>query len=851
MFRYNKLFEQLAKLKKSKLWLSLREETGSILIFTAVAIPILLGLTGIAYDVGNLYMHKARLQNVADAAALAGARAFADSQANANENDRDKIDGKVSISSYKPSVTYSLNDSNDARNKNHGTGESPHPNADREADKYIYHNLVNLGNKVSTDLYSHFAVLSQGANPKTFYRVGLAEEVNLSFLPIIRGIGKTQTVGVESIVMLYEDKGDELPATIFDNLFTFSGKLSVKENNVSNNNPVKLTFDGQILYTGNENENEQNNYFEIINNKTSSPITDQNLYTDTNKSEVNNPANYKSKYGTNKDIDLTTYVNTLINNKLIPAQEAGSCVELDMSNNEDRKLLTVDNINSKKLYEKHEKDKYGNFMYFIKYTDSFGEGKYLYYSFNEGETDDDKKYYSFDKKKDSDENDDNRILYCYMIKNKETLEKQELSDHTYRRIPAHEKDCEAFEVKDPDNGVMRTYEGYYVSDSKTEKIYYSLDIANNRVYFVNSAKEPLRDASSKANTKPTYFTLTGTHFKYTDNEQNFRLINFIARTETEFDNLNARVLTMNTNVFHLKNEKGDEFNTATQLNLNKKITGFGNTNEPIYIFDDTNCQMNIDVSNDNERPVVIIHSGSTPVNVYPIRAGCTFTGTIIAPDALAMIEPWSGSKNGVVGSYFKGNIMADSIIITKDVATNKDASHFISENHLENDTDLYSALLNTASGNGELFSNPTDTTNPPTNTWSSSWQNWYSLVGSDTAAAWFRNLNRNQQIAFWRSWDYGNRPNKLDELVDESGNPLFPDEGPWKVWYDQDGWKAPHDETRVYVDWPFKDSDWKENKPPTVDEKGDAKNGVPIEHVFDTKVRLINPRLESHPFKRL
>ena len=122
MFWHNKFLELTAKLNQLKKLHALRQECGSIFIFTAVVLPIMLGLTGIAFDVGNLYMHKARLQNVADAAALAGARAFADSQANDGITKmRDKVDQKITVTSYKPSVSYSINDSDSERHKNHGT----------------------------------------------------------------------------------------------------------------------------------------------------------------------------------------------------------------------------------------------------------------------------------------------------------------------------------------------------------------------------------------------------------------------------------------------------------------------------------------------------------------------------------------------------------------------------------------------------------------------------------------------------------------------------------------------------------------------------------------------------------
>ena len=49
-------------------------QRGSILILTAFALPVILAGIGFAVDAGNIYVHKAQLQNAADAAALGGAK---------------------------------------------------------------------------------------------------------------------------------------------------------------------------------------------------------------------------------------------------------------------------------------------------------------------------------------------------------------------------------------------------------------------------------------------------------------------------------------------------------------------------------------------------------------------------------------------------------------------------------------------------------------------------------------------------------------------------------------------------------------------------------------------------------
>ena len=43
------------------------------MIMVAILLPVMLGVSGLALDVGSLYSHKRRMQSAADAAALAGA----------------------------------------------------------------------------------------------------------------------------------------------------------------------------------------------------------------------------------------------------------------------------------------------------------------------------------------------------------------------------------------------------------------------------------------------------------------------------------------------------------------------------------------------------------------------------------------------------------------------------------------------------------------------------------------------------------------------------------------------------------------------------------------------------------
>ncbi len=57
------------------------EQRGAFIVFTALAIWFLMMFVAFAVDFGNYYQHRARLQNAADAAALAGVAKYADSAA--------------------------------------------------------------------------------------------------------------------------------------------------------------------------------------------------------------------------------------------------------------------------------------------------------------------------------------------------------------------------------------------------------------------------------------------------------------------------------------------------------------------------------------------------------------------------------------------------------------------------------------------------------------------------------------------------------------------------------------------------------------------------------------------------
>lgn len=250
-------------LKRTK---NLKQQRGAIVMLTALLLPLLLGFTGFAYDFGNLYMHKSRLQNVADAAALAGGRAFLESQTEANitAGTNDKIDQFPGANEGRAELEYKMTD-NPNEPKTHSG--SNHHAADSAADAYIIKNLANLGTNVHNDKYSHYALNSvdnpTGTEPKKFYRVGLYEDVPLYFLPVILD-KKVQRVRAGAVVLVKEGQtqvihhgggeGDDSGVTspsIFDNLFAFSEWLFTQNRTKydGTDSTIKGSFTGNMVYT--------------------------------------------------------------------------------------------------------------------------------------------------------------------------------------------------------------------------------------------------------------------------------------------------------------------------------------------------------------------------------------------------------------------------------------------------------------------------------------------------------------------------------------------------------------------------------------------------------------------------
>jgi Flp pilus assembly protein TadG len=257
----------------------IKKEQGSIIVLTAVLLPVFLGFMGIGIDVGKLYMHKARLQNVADAAALAGAREFVNQK-----------------------------ETPDSHNK-----------TDTEANKYINNNVVNLNNteNVTQDGKSHLVRQSvDGTKTKTYYRIGLTETVGLNFLPILPGINRNATVQASAVALAEGTaSSNTLPSvpvgegasfSIFDNLFTFSEYLFI--GNINENHHAYVSFDGRMVYTmlNNNTERGSSDFFYKFNSPVGMEEEENHMYNQKGntsngvmRSNINDP--YVNPYFSTRD----------------------------------------------------------------------------------------------------------------------------------------------------------------------------------------------------------------------------------------------------------------------------------------------------------------------------------------------------------------------------------------------------------------------------------------------------------------------------------------------------------------------------------------------------------------------
>ena len=204
-------------------------QQGAILAFTALLLPMIIVGTGLAVDLGNIYVQHARLQNAADAAVLAGAQAFA-------QNNDQPEKGK-------------------------------HKHADDKAREYIKGTYHNLEQDEDITNYEKDEKIFKAAkdNNVIYYKVILEKEVPLyflgSFYEKIEG-KRTFTVPAESVAAI---QGEANKGWFNNNMIIFKSKFhdvnSIENPDTWNNNNysqdfISDTYDGYVSYTNGNGKNE-------------------------------------------------------------------------------------------------------------------------------------------------------------------------------------------------------------------------------------------------------------------------------------------------------------------------------------------------------------------------------------------------------------------------------------------------------------------------------------------------------------------------------------------------------------------------------------------------------------------
>ena len=686
-------------LKRMKLIKEMKQQSGSILVISAMMLPLMLGCLGFAYDFGNLYIHKTRLQNIADAAALAGGRAYLESQENPDSEDRDKVDplpvqpGGIPAEGREHEA-YQVGDSK--------TRYGLHPYADRAADDYIYKNIINLGTTVYNDEFSHYALKSEGAStdgsPRVFYRIGLYEEVPLYFLPLILN-KKEQRVRAGAVVLIDDGKGLAAGKSLFDNLFTVKEGLSLangstvssEDAGALNKKPseegaatIQATFDGNIVVANKSNEEwtwnnaEKGDYFYTQEEK------EYQLSKDLSINEMKKTPNMGGKAVLDNSIEIDANVSNFLKKLTEPHVDLKkSCKVIDLP-----QPIPTSRLN---------RFSSGQDAYITSHYTISTQGDVTNY------------YHKYFKKVDN----TNVYIYVSCIPPGKPYPRV---DNYPEALLGEELPGEAYEPIDGVGGEEIYYyfytEGYqflkagstskiecftYVLDSDGNKIFCDRRIKNNdnyyKKYFFDFYKKKAiaQDptvyeyrliAQNDLKAYDPVVTDDSITFYYNDNGSKK---SFTIYKKKDINLTAGRTVNNNqifhSNIFHLEQD-GWEEKEEKKYDLKIDVDSLpGEDYNPLYLIITGNKgkSIKINVTGSNDRPLVICNLTSNDISEFSIVDGKTFKGMIYSPySKVVNIPPVTGSS----GRRFVGNIIAKSLDI-QDAGTT-----WTHQNFVEGDSEL-------------------------------------------------------------------------------------------------------------------------------------------------------------------
>ena len=697
------------------LFASFKQQHGSIIIISALMLPLMLACLGFAYDFGNLYIHKTRLQNVADAAALAGGRAYLESQKNPDVRFRDKTDdmpdtedglysGPWEQKTYQPGLGPDQIDSSGGR----------HPSADHAADINICNNIVNLGTVVKTDEYSHYALKSEGRNYRVFYRIGLYEEVPLHFLSLVLN-KKEQRVRAGAVALLDDGNGFSIGNTLFDNLFTVKNGINLADGVAvdTGGTTIQATFDGNIVVANEDSKNEDNE--DSYSWKWATANKGDYFYTEKDKaynqehsiSEMNAIPNTGGRAVLDNSIGIDSSVSGFLNKLTEP--------HADLKKNCDVELLS-DTIKISELDTYKSKDTYLKNQQHYTISETKNDVTYVTDYYHKATS-------KFDGK------DVTRYIYCvrrgdrYKLSSGEASAEEISRDEDYEYSPG--KAYVLYNTTDEKDYYYQFYtEGKKFQNTYTEWILkpedfaftYVLDEENNKIFCVKNKDvkaAPFFDFYRKKLDPDTnqyvywqlnnrkenrkYYYLedsltvsndTGIHCTYRDiyDKKNMNKLKTFTVPRIKKENLdfsNGRRVNDNqinhSAIYHLEQDGWENGNYEFRIKVDNLP---GEEYQPLYMIvtGTKGRPIKINVTNSNVRPLIFCNLTTNEISEFTIDDGAVFKGAIYSPYAKVVNKV--PEATGTNGRKFVGNIIAKELSI-EDAGTT-----WTHQNFLENDGDV-------------------------------------------------------------------------------------------------------------------------------------------------------------------
>ena len=664
-------------LKRMKLIKEMKQQSGSILVISALMLPVMLGCLGFAYDFGNLYVHKSRLQNIADAAALAGGRAYLDSQKKptGTKDESDEMPGLMGGEE----VFYQVGKTPERNYSNHW-------DADNAADDYISKNIVNLGTSVTSDQFSHFALKTEGMSGRVFYRIGLYEDVPLHFLPVI-GMKKEQKVRAGAIALIDDGMGVGAGKALFDNLFVVKDGISLGSDvGVDAQGNINGTFDGGIVFaTGKDfaagDVSGVTEYFYTLAEKNYQTDHDGLSVTDL----IATHPNMGGKAVWDNSIALESSVSGFID-KLHK-------IHLDLkkntvnSNNGVLNNFTTSSIGKYRSEDKHARDNH--------FTINQAGGIVTHYL----HTEDNKKKYVFCYPRLEKED--------YLDKNENDLPKAEdylgkaywLSHSTTNKNLYYSFLTEGYKFNNSNNGkVCFTYVtdtgGNQIFCDRTTDTYWCFNFYRKNVV-KNDQGVPVvtykqlttkNDKLVKESDDDKAVTFS---YMYGGNEPKFNFtIKKVEQDLSKIRQLNEPQVRY-SNVYHWEQEGEPEL----KITVDEKMAG--GDYEPFYLIltggvgfpkEEYKVPIKIKVNVSNERPFIFCNLTENEITEFSIKPGAAFKGVIYSPFAKVVNTVYTNNDGSVASGgsrkSFKGNIIAKGLEI-QDGEVN-----WASHNFLADDSDL-------------------------------------------------------------------------------------------------------------------------------------------------------------------